>query len=102
MTIRSLDMQVLVQKSGDVARIQHNQHQDIINRQDEFAQTISRQTAQNSKTVPDTNKSEKGLIQEKPDQKQRKNQSRNTARSQKDKQAKSNKAGYDNKIDILI
>lgn len=104
MSIRSLDMQVLVQKASDVAKVQHNQHQEIISRQDEFAQNIIRQTTQNSKTVQNTNKSEKGLIQEKPNQDKRKNQAkkRGPTSEQKDNKLNPNNTGCDNKIDILI
>ncbi len=76
MTIRSLDMQVLVQKVGEVARIQQTEQTGANRQQQEFAQAINAQTTKNSqatreidqhKTEPKTHKDK-----EKPGQKAKK------------------------------
>lgn len=54
MSIRSVDMQVLVQKIGDVARVQQVQLQEGSNRQQEFLQGINQQTVENSTTIQET------------------------------------------------
>lgn len=65
MTIRSIDMQVLVQKVGDVAKIQQAQQSDHTNRQQEFAQQIAQQTEKNTKTVNQPLQNQSKLIHEK-------------------------------------
>ncbi len=51
MTIRSLDMQVLVQKIGEVARIQQTDQVGANKRQQEFTQAINAETIKNSKSA---------------------------------------------------
>lgn len=104
MSIRSLDMQVLVQKANEVAKVQHNQQQEIVNRQDEFALDISKQTALISKTVQNANKSEKSMVQEKQE-KEKKEKEEEKKRQTSGNSNAANKpqgASSDHKIDILI
>ncbi len=54
MTIRSVDMQVLVQKVNDVTKIQQTQQVEGQNRQQESAQNIAAQTERVSRTVNQT------------------------------------------------
>jgi len=51
MSIKSIDMQVLVQKTGDVAKIQQAHRLENENRQQEFSQQINQETERNTKTV---------------------------------------------------
>ena len=71
MTIRSIDMQVLVQKVGDVAKIQQAEKSDHNNRQQQFAQQILQQTETNSKTVSQNLRSEATLIRDKQEEEEK-------------------------------
>ncbi len=53
MTIKSLDMQVMVQKIGEVARIQQSEQTGANNKQQEFTEAINAQTIKNSKATPE-------------------------------------------------
>lgn len=54
MTIRSVDMQVLVPKVSDVARIRQVEQTEADRRQQEAVQFISKETNTNSKSVKET------------------------------------------------
>ncbi|MDD2585230.1 MAG: hypothetical protein PHT79_00595 [Syntrophomonadaceae bacterium] len=77
MTIRSIDMQVLVQKVGDVAKIQQVQQSDHANRQQEFAQQIAQQTEKNTKTVNQPLQNQSKLIHEKQEKEKQSRKYRN-------------------------
>lgn len=84
-------MQVLVQKVGDVARIQHTQQIDHDKRQQEFVQAISQQTEHNTKEVNQMLKSEHAEIHQRQEkQKKEKN-------DQEKKGKSDNEANNDNK-----
>lgn len=65
MTIRSIDAQVLVQKVGEVAKIQQAQQVGNIHKQDEFINNISKQTEKYSKTVNRSESSQNKRIERK-------------------------------------
>lgn len=91
MSIRSIDMQVLVQKVGDVARIQHTHQVDHDKRQQEFVQAIAQQTQHNTKEVNQMLRSEHAEIHQRQEkQKKEKN-------SQEKKGKHENEANNDNK-----
>ncbi len=71
MTIRSIDMQVLVQKVGDVAKIQQAEKTEQSSRQQQFAQQIMQQTETNSKTVSQNLRSEATLIRDKQEEEEK-------------------------------
>ncbi|KUG03619.1 hypothetical protein ASZ90_019052 [hydrocarbon metagenome] len=73
MTIRSLDMQVLVQKVGEVARIQQTEQSGAHRQQQEFAQAINAQTTKNSQTTRevDQNKAELNANRDKEEHKKK-------------------------------
>jgi len=106
MTIRSIDMQVLIQKVGDVARIQQSQQLENNSRQQEFTQQISQQTDKNVKTVNQMLRNERSYVHEK----QEKEQSGKKKQAKKGKSEKianrdktdtrPNKRG--NKLDIIV
>lgn len=64
MTIRSIDMQVLVQKVGEVAKIQQAEKTSQHIKQQSFLEQIAQQTEVVSKTVNEASASESGLIRE--------------------------------------
>ena len=106
MSIRSIDMQVLVQKVGDVAKIQQTQQLENSNRQQESAQQIGQQTQIDVKTVNQPLKNERAHVHEKQEKEQQEKKSRtkkgkgsqteNNENSEKD----GNKQG--NHLDITI
>lgn len=75
MTIRSVDMQVLVQKIGDVARVQQTEKSDHQSRQQQFLQQIAQQTEINSNVVNQALASESTLIRDKQSDKKNKRSS---------------------------
>ena len=105
MTIRSVDMQVLIQKVGDVARIQQSQQLENNSRQQEFAQQISQQTDKNAKTVNQMLRNEQAFVHEKQEQESGKKKQAKKGKSEKianrDKtDTRPNKRG--NKLDIIV
>jgi hypothetical protein len=72
MTIRSIDMQVLVQKVGEVAKIQQAEKTSQHIKQQSFLEQIAQQTEVVSKTVNEASASESGLIREKQSEKKKK------------------------------
>lgn len=54
MSIKSIDMQVLVQKVSDVARIRQVEQTEADRRQQEHVQVISQETNTNSKVIKET------------------------------------------------
>lgn len=95
MTIRSLDMQVLVQKVGDVAKVQQAQQAENNSRQQELLQSIDQQTKQRSKTVNQTQKNESAFVHEKEEQEKEK-------KSKKKSKGKGNKGNKENKENSLV
>lgn len=71
MTIRSVDMQVLVQKVGEVARVQQTEKSDHASRQQQFLEHITQQTETNSNAVNQASANESVLIREKQEQKKK-------------------------------
>lgn len=65
MTIRSIDMQVLVQKVGEAAKIQQTEKTDQQVKQQSFLEQIAQQTQMVSTTVNQTPASQPGLIRDK-------------------------------------
>lgn len=88
MSIRSIDMQVLVQKVGDVAKIQQAQQLENSNRQQESAQQIGQQTHIDAKTVKQPLKNDRAHVHEKQEKEQQEKKSR--AKKGKDEQTENN------------
>ncbi len=91
MTIKSIDMQVLVQKVGDVAKIQQAQQTGNNHRQEEFIKNINEQTDRYTKTVNKALQSEHKKVHEKEEKEK---QSRKRYR---DSNKKENEEATDNK-----
>ena len=68
MTIRSMDMQVLIQRVNDVSRVQQVNQQENNTKQQEFNNQISNQTAQNTHAVNQALRDESALVHEKEKQ----------------------------------
>lgn len=82
MTIKSVDMQVLVQKIGDVARVQQTQQQDHQARQQGFINEIQSQTQRNSKTVNETLRNEQKIVHEKQEKDGQKKENKSQRRTE--------------------
>lgn len=77
MSIRSMDMQVLVQKTGDVARIQQIQNQENNFRQQEISSNILENTNKKSQTVNKTQSNEGKLVHEKQEKEEQSKKNKN-------------------------
>lgn len=105
MSIKSVDMQVLIQKTSDVARIQQIQNQGNNFRQQEISSNILQDTNQNTQTVKKPPAGEGKLVHEKQeheknssqDERKRGNKAKKS-NSEEEKQLDPNRGG---KLDIL-
>lgn len=106
MSIRSVDMQVLVQKVGEVARIQQAQHAEASHRQGEFSQLITAQTLSNRQTVRDVKDPDSQTLQDKEPKKHDQDQGEKRRGSEDNKPDKDKELFKDyykgNTIDIKI
>ncbi|MEA1960037.1 MAG: hypothetical protein U9N81_01885 [Bacillota bacterium] len=103
MTIRSMDMQVLVQKVNEVTRIQHSQQQEQMNRQQDLASQINQQTIRNSKSVSAPLKNESKIVHEKEEkEKESRKKNKNKQKPEKEKDGTQNESGSSHKIDFMI
>ena len=71
MTIRSVDMQVLVQRVGDVSKIQQAQQVQNTNKQQENFQQIIQQTTTVSKSVEQNRETESKRVHEEKEKERR-------------------------------
>lgn len=106
MTIRSVDMQVLVQKVGEVGKVQAAQQADYNTRQQETIQDIGKQNEKLSKTVNQTSANQSKLVHEKHE-KEKKSPKKTEKRGNKKQREKTNKLleineAKGNNIDIKI
>ncbi|MBO8159377.1 hypothetical protein [Thermosyntropha sp.] len=105
MTIKSIDMQVLVQKIGDVAKIKQAEQSNANNRQQDFIMQISQDTQKYSKTVHQALAAEKKFVHEREERKDKsrykgkKKENNNIVDSKKEDEINSDKG---NNIDIKI
>lgn len=106
MSIRSIDMQVLVQKVGDVAKVQQAQQLENSNRQQESTQQIGQQTQMDVKTVNQPLKNERAHVYQKQEKEQQEKKSRQKKGkgNQTENNEKHEKTGnnQENHIDITI
>lgn len=108
MTIRSIDMQVLVQKVGDVAKIQQVHMQENQGKQQELANQIMEQTVKNRRSVSKTAKNEGRLVNEKQqndgDKRGRKENkpNKNKESSNDEKKITMKSLRNANKLDIIV
>jgi len=95
MSIRSVDMQVLVQKTGDIARVQSAHQVDGQNKLMENTQNINAQNENIARKVNDPLPNESKLVHEKEEQeanqKKKKDNKEGEAESRKDKNSGQNK-----------
>jgi len=64
MSIRPIDMQVLIPKTSEVGKLQHAQLQRPGEEQQHFTDQLNKQILQNQQQVMDLNKTEKTLVKE--------------------------------------
>lgn len=106
MTIKSIDMQVLVQKIGDVAKIQQAQQIGNNHRQEEFVKNISAETDKYSKTVNKPGQSQHKKVDEKEEKEKesRKRYKDGSKKHSEEPEDKKNPAKIEsgNKLDIIV
>lgn len=109
MTIRSIDMQVLIPKVTDVARVQQIQQQENSVRQQENANHIMQQTIKNTNTVNQPLRNESALVHEKEEQeknfkknKEKRGKRENKPNTKKDSENTNIQSSSGNTIDIKI
>ncbi|MGS0764287.1 hypothetical protein [Syntrophomonas curvata] len=105
MTIKSIDMQVLVQKVGDVAKIQQAQQIGNNHRQEEFIKNINQETDRYSKTVNKPGESRHKKVDEKEEkEKQSQKRYRGGKKDHEEPGDKTNPApsGSGSKLDIIV
>jgi hypothetical protein len=109
MTIRSIDMQVLIQKVNDVGKMQNIQQQEGASRQQENINQINQQTNTNTNSVNQSLRSESSLIHEKQKKEkkskkkaQKKGDIEITKNNKNNKESVNDKAQNGSKIDIII
>lgn len=103
MTIKSVDMQVLVQKVGDVAKIQQAQQTGNNHRQEEFIKNINEQTDRYTKTVNKALQSEHKKVHEKEEkekQSRKRYRGSNKQENEEDKSNSGNESGSN--LDIIV
>jgi hypothetical protein len=91
MSIRSVDMQVLVQKVGDISRVQQAHQVEEHKRQQEFTQAIAQQTEHNTKEINQPLRSEDAYVHE------RQKEGEKEKKEQEKKGKKEETANTDNK-----
>jgi len=74
--MKIMDMQVLIQKTADVAKIQQVQNQETNLRQQEMTNQIAAQTQQNTKNVNKPQANQAKLVHEKHDKEEEAKKSR--------------------------
>lgn len=107
MSIRSVDMQVLVQKVGDIARVQQAQQVEGQHKLMENTQNINAQNEKIAHSVNDPLGNESKLVHEKEEQEQnrkkRKREKDSEEASKQDKNTKQDKGNSQgNRLDITV
>lgn len=106
MTIKSIDMQVLVQKVGDVAKIQQAQQTVNSHRQEEFIKNINEQTDRYTKTVNKTLQSEQKKVNQKEEKEKQSRKRNRDSNKKEDEETTDNKPQNRNEsgsnLDIII
>lgn len=87
MSIRPIDLQVMIPKTSEVSKIQHTDMNKAGLEQQQFAEQLNKQTLQNQQQVSQTDKSDKTLIKDEQDKKK------------KNKNAKKSKKKIDSKTE---
>mgnify|MGYP001167468470 CR=1 FL=1 len=107
MSIRTTDMQVLIQKTGDVAKLQQIHQQELVSKQQEFNNLIVEQTMKNTHSVNETLRDESALVHEK--QEKEKNAKKNPEKEGNEKpeenikeEHKIKEPGRGSKLDIVV
>ena len=101
MTIRSVDMQVLLPKAGEVARMQQTERMEQIQRQFDNKDAIVQNTFNTAKQVRQATRGETHYVDEAPEKKNKKDkQPKKQTKNENGEQSPDNEAV--NRIDITI
>ncbi len=88
MSIRPIDMQVIIPKSTEVSKIPQAENQKPIQEQQLFANQLEQQTIQNQQQVMQSDKSEKGAIRDREGRNKREAEKRKKKKEQDKKENK--------------
>lgn len=105
MSMKIMDMQVLVQKTADVAKIQHVQNQESNIRQQEMANQIAAQTQQNTHSINKPPENQAKFVHQKQEKeeetKKNKKKRGNVRKEENTEEQKHLDPDRGNKLDIL-
>ncbi|PKM77687.1 MAG: hypothetical protein CVU90_06305 [Firmicutes bacterium HGW-Firmicutes-15] len=107
MSIRSTDMQVLIQKVGDVAKLQQIQQHEVNIKQQEFNSQIMDQTSKITHTINQTLRDESALVHEKQEKEEKAKKNKNNKGNSDNKEnskehTKNLEPGRGDKLDIIV
>lgn len=105
MSMKIMDMQVLIQKTADVAKIQHVQNQESNVRQQESANQIAFQTQQNTHAINKPPENQAKFVHEKQEKEEEAKKNRkkrgNVNKEENTEEHKHLDPNRGNKLDIL-
>lgn len=88
MSIRPIDMQVMIPKSTEVSKISHTENQRPIQEQQLFANQLEQQATQNQQKVMYSDKTEKGEIKDREGRNRREAEKKKKKKEQDEKENK--------------
>lgn len=105
MSIRPIDMQVMIPKTSEIGKTQQAELQKPNSEQMQFSEQIQKHVTQNQQQVPETNKSEKNIIREdesKKNQSSNKNNKNNKNNKRKNNNENKNNSSTTSIFDVKI
>ncbi|NLJ87195.1 MAG: hypothetical protein GX327_00185 [Epulopiscium sp.] len=102
MSIRPVDMQVIIPKTSEVSKHNHEQTHKGEIQQQEFAQQMEKQITQNQQQVSNPNKPEYAVNDEGRNKNQQQSNQSKKKKDKKEKDKKSNMSDGNSIIDIRI
>jgi len=102
MSIRPLDMQVIIPKAPEVSQQYPDQSHRVITEQQQFAQQMEKQISQNKEKVQSSNKPEYAVNKDSQNKNQYQKNSAKKKKQEKNKSNKDDKSDHSSIIDIRI
>lgn len=105
MSMRTVDLQVLIPRSNEVARVQQVQQQVNQNQQQELTAQLLQQTAKNERSINPSREGEKVLIREREEKEKKEKKSKRQAGKPEEEENNFNhesraRSGLGSRIDI--
>ena len=102
MSIRPIDMQVIIPKTTEISKISHAENQKPIEEQQLFANQLDKQAMQNQQQVMQSDKSEKGEIRDRESKNKREYQKKKDKKKDKETKKTEKPANSTSIFDIRI